>query len=372
VQVTPELVADLQQQLRQRALGASVDLIEQEALLGARARRRLAEQLISLGETPRSLVRPAEIEQELALLERSLPAPPDHWAECGRKGDHALISWVTARARAVQDAARTQGPAAAVRRTDRLFSRLSRHSARSQPGTVHGLARVHGPQRLSWLADARAAEERVRRLVGGDTAPSPSRPNLDDALRQLTDDTKAGLDPLDFRQRLSTLLALGLAPTETRLVRLAMPYLPALDGGGFGKLRRAVLKALEAEVPPAPEQEQLPAEWPCWSQTRGQRAVLLGGIPRAERRKRLQEVFGFASLEWLPDIGIRRVHALTERMQAGSLDLVIVLRAFTSHTVSAKAFEAETPQCRVILADNYGVNQVRLGLERFCEERANA
>jgi len=33
--------------------------------------------------------------------------------------------------------------------------------------------------------------------------------------------------------------------------------------------------------------------------------------------------------------------------------------------VSDKVFAAETPGCRTVLADNYGVTQVRLGFERF-------
>jgi len=78
-------------------------------------------------------------------------------------------------------------------------------------------------------------------------------------------------------------------------------------------------------------------------------------------------VFEFESLEWIanPTRGVRRVHALTQRMKAGSLDLVIVLRAFISHKVSDKVFAVDAPSCKTVLVDNYGVTQVRLGLERF-------
>jgi hypothetical protein len=53
-------------------------------------------------------------------------------------------------------------------------------------------------------------------------------------------------------------------------------------------------------------------------------------------------------------------------MRHGTVDMVIVLRAFSTHKMSDKVFGLEVSPCARVLADSYGVQQVRLGIERFC------
>ena len=91
------------------------------------------------------------------------------------------------------------------------------------------------------------------------------------------------------------------------------------------------------------------------------------GEPRPQRAEALQRVFKFSHLEWIPnsDGGQRRIQALVTRMKKGSVDLVICLRAFSSHKAYDAVFDATDVQCDRALADTYGVTQVRLAIERL-------
>ena len=371
VMITPDVLRALQRRIHQNGL-------QRDVRLSAHGRDQHRQQLEKLnryvevfGPTPALLNEAAALEAEIQRLEQLICDVPHHWADVGKEANHALTAWAAARARAAQDAARQQELAEEVHRLDLLFPRLSRHSSTSRPGMVHGLARSHQPLGACWLDDARGQEQRIRHVLADEgvapAAAPPGPPNHDDALRCLTEELRGELDADAFCQRARALLAAGLPPTEIRLVRLARPYLADLVGPDLAPLRRAVERELDAEVTAANGDGPLPADWPWYSCTRGKHAAIVGGEPRQERRERLQEVFGFASLEWLPNPtrGVRRVVALTQQMRAGSLDLVIVLRAFVGHGVSDKVFDAETSSCRTILAENYGVTQVRLGIERF-------
>lgn len=371
VAITPELLRLLQQRLHQNGL-------QQDARRSAIQKDRRRQQLEKVGSfleafgpTPSSLPDVASVQVETDRLEQLIPEPPDHWAEVGKEANHALTSWAAARARAAQEAGQQLDLSGEVHRLDRLFPRLSRHSKISRPGIVHGLARAHQPFGAGWLDDASSYEQRLRGLLVDEGVASDgaglAAPNHDDALRRLREDLRTGLDADGFCQRVRGLLAAGMPPMETRLVRLARPFLGDLVGRDLAPLRRAVERELDAEAGVVVGDAQLPPDWPWLAFTQGKRCALVGGEPRPERREKLQEVFGFASLDWLPNPirGVRRAHALTQQMRSGSLDLVIVLRAFISHKVSGRIFAVESPGCRTILAENYGVTQVRLGIERF-------
>ncbi|MEZ4238864.1 MAG: hypothetical protein R3F59_22470 [Myxococcota bacterium] len=64
----------------------------------------------------------------------------------------------------------------------------------------------------------------------------------------------------------------------------------------------------------------------------------------------------------------RRLKGLAERVRSRSVDFVIVLRAFIGHAEQETVLDA----CRaadvpfVIVDSGYGVNQVKLAIERFC------
>ena len=302
-----------------------------------------------------------EVERIAAVLDRTL----SRWAELAQDVDHALTAWFTARLRGAQVQAERVGDATSESRIAAEIRRLSKHSQTSRPGFVHGLALNHTPRTGSWESDAAQWEARAAdllRQIEQENAP----PNPDDAIRQLAARAKDGLDPEVMVSELRALFKLGASPNDKRILNLARPYADALDGKVFAGLRKAIRDTVEAEsTEDMVASSPIPADWPLFSRTRGRRALVVGGDPRPERAAKLAETFGFHSVEWLEGSTTRKVDGLAERMRSGSLDLVIVLRAFNSHKLSTAIFAVKSELCPVVLADGYGVNQVRLGIERF-------
>ena len=112
----------------------------------------------------------------------------------------------------------------------------------------------------------------------------------------------------------------------------------------------------------------LPEGWPFFALTRGVNAVVVGGDPRPTDRMR--DAFEFASVTWDP-IDPRRVDALAARIRALSVEFVVLLRDFVSHSVSdavvSSCKEANVPY--VVVDAGYGVGQVRLAIERYLQGR---
>ena len=317
---------------------------------------------------------PADLTEEVDRLERVSLRLLERWGRASPDTNRALTSLLTTRMRHAQTHAQLGVGALDSERLDALFRRVSRHSKETQPGYVWGLSVSHRPQLATWFEDARKADEvvRARREAMGGTADEGATPvvaeNLDDALRRLTEDVRGGVEPELFADRVRQLLRSGLPPDDRRVVNLARGFVEHLDGSVFKDLRRVVrdeLKA-EAEVESEVRESPVPADWPHFRFTRGQRAVIVGGDPRPDRVERLRDVFGFASLDWLEDAtSARRLDALLQRMRNGSVDVVIVLRAFSSHRLSDAVFAANDTPCLRVLADTYGVHQVRLAIERY-------
>lgn len=186
-----------------------------------------------------------------------------------------------------------------------VFSRLTAFSEREQPGYVHGLARKHTPRHGQWLEDARRAEGSLRRWLGDDACDTPRPPRLQDvSLEEIEPDGKGGQGP-------------------------------AVD-------------------------------WPWWSCTRDRRAVLVGGSPRDSYQRRLQQVYGFAKLDWV-DGDVRRIKNLGRSIEHRGLDLVLVVQQFISHKASGTIIGA----CKrhgvpfATIEHGHGVHGVQQAIERF-------
>ena len=132
----------------------------------------------------------------------------------------------------------------------------------------------------------------------------------------------------------------------------------------------AVVDEIEAEThEDEPRERIVTDDWAWRHHTDGRSAVIVGGDPRPERVARLQEEFGFASLEWIDNASGagKRLDSLLERMRHGTVDMVIMMRAFSSHTLTDATFGLKDRACDLVLADTYGVTQVRLAIERFLD-----
>jgi hypothetical protein len=321
-----------------------------------------------LAPEPTAVVLTAEVSRLCGYLHASLPV----WADLAPRANFVLTGWMTARLRHLQTLAERLCLDSAEAPLATGIRRLSAHSKDTQPGFIYGLGLGHQPQHGDWVADA--AEWRtqlVRVLAEAGPVPTPAAAplNPDDAIRVLTERVRTGLEATSLSAELKAILKLGVAATDKRLVNLARPHVDALDGSTLAPLRKAIRDLVEAESEAEEGGEAarnaLPTDWPLFAETRDRAVVIVGGDPRPERAARLQTAFGFREVEWMEGSTTRKIDSLRERMKSGSIDLVIVLRAFNSHKVSDAIFAVKSPVCTAVLADGYGVTQVRLGLERF-------
>ncbi len=332
----------------------------------------LQEALTTLGEPlaadPTASVLSGEVTRICAYLHASLPV----WAELAPRANFVLTGWMTARLRHLQTLAERLGLESAETPLATGIRRLSAHSKDTQPGFIYGLGLGHQPQHGDWVADAAEWRTQLLRVLadaGPTQAPAAAVLNPDDAIRVLTERVRAGLEATALSAELKAILKMGVPATDKRLVNLARPHVDALDGSTLAPLRKAIRELVvaesEAEEGGEAARNALPVDWPLFPETRDRVVVIVGGDPRPERAARLQTAFGFREVEWMEGNTTRKVDSLRERMKSGTIDLVIVLRAFNSHKVSDAIFGVKSPVCLAVLADGYGVTQVRLGLERF-------
>lgn len=229
--------------------------------------------------------------------------------------DQVLLGeWLAAELRALQEAGGEED-AAPLRRA------LTEHQRTHQAGFVHGLALHHSPRRGSWAEDARWAWTTLERRAADE------------------EDT----DELAIPGRTPR-------PPTTRL----RPAAPEEDEA-------------ERDTP-------VPVDWPCFSCTRGKRAVLVGGDPREPNRLRLEAAFEFAELRWEKTEFTRNgLQKVRDRVRAGGVDLVIVLSRFVGHDTD----QVIQPACRehgvpfVPVPKGYGVVGVRLAIERHLGGRGS-
>ena len=187
---------------------------------------------------------------------------------------------------------------------------------------THGMARQHKPQHGGWLRDARKARESLLKWLG---------------------DTVATQVPAAASPRLA---APPLAKTQPE------------PGSEEGSALDEFASLLEED-------------WPWWNDVRNRRAILVGGVPKEPSRLRMEQAFQFAELAWV-DGDVRKVNSVTERIQHGGLDLVLIVRAFISHKVAKKvqfACKNYKVPC-VFIERGHGVVAVRYSIERYLAQSA--
>lgn len=240
---------------------------------------------------------------------------------------------------------------------------------------VHGLSAKHKPQHGSWIQDARVHYNALcKYAAGGPVGDSEveerrtfSYDRLDQAVRRWNeaDATERPVRLTEFVREVREALESGMAADDTRLVNLATPFLDALNGPEFRVLRQMIRKAQAGSAPPAAKEEVLPADWPHWSLTRDQHALMVGGNPegRETLRLKLEQMFGFAGLEWVDPQ--RAPKAIVQRIRNRRYGLVIINR-FNDHSAGPKFVDA----CRQIgipmvwmQKGGYGPAQLKTAIE---------
>ena len=147
----------------------------------------------------------------------------------------------------------------------------------------------------------------------------------------------------------------------------------ALANDADPELRRlavAVVHALEEaqhDDDDGQEGAAVSPSWPLLERTRGQRLLLVGGDGRDERIPIIRRAFGLESVEWadLPKNAPRGKEALVARIRGGRFDFVVCLQRFISHELTDAVFGLEVEGVRMMLAQGYGIGQLRRCFERF-------
>ncbi|MCK6528497.1 hypothetical protein L6R50_13395 [Myxococcota bacterium] len=343
-----------------------------------------------LAEVPMPPAEPMDkitVRKELDLLLNATGDPSTaRWVGLPSRIQRALVGYLACRARRVQDQEGAAVRAAGLEdKLDPVFSRLSAYSKRHQPGWVKGLSFGHTPDRGSWYEDAVHWQTDLQRALG---VPEEKRPSISPERllakveKAVADCPATGSDVGPVVEALRDALEGGVRPDDPRLTRLAQPYHDAMVGAGpgFKELRRAIRRVSDPEGESADEssldvtsETGPPADWAWWPVVRGKRAVIVGGDRREDARKRLQEVFNLASLEWIPlQHENNTLRSLASSVAAGGIDLVLLLRRFVPH----QADEILIPACKsagvpwVSVERGYGVERVRQALERYLRAEA--
>ena len=386
VVVTADMVARLQAEMQRKQSWRPAEGSVQPLVLNFT--EVIDKTLKVMGRTPKSLAKIALITREVEALERTLTSERlQAWDELGEEANFALTAWITARARAIQAVITTKIEEIKANssipslddphfllmdRVKRFFPRISRHSNLTRPGMIYGLARSHNAPNGSWLEEAQRREKKAYELIEGSEKENSTNDHAtqDDVLRRMAIAIRDGIEADEFREYVRSVLKLGVPEFETRLVNMSLPFINELDFPEFLGLQKIVKRMLKDDVDDDNGKTNIiPEDWPCFEYTRDRIGVIVGGDPRHDRREHLQKAFQFRELEWLPNPknGNRHIDSLTQRMKNGTIDVIIVLRAFSSHKISDKVFHAVDTDCLRILSDSYGLKQVRLAIEKHCD-----
>ncbi len=321
--------------------------------------------------------------RELDCLETAI-TNIDHWPSLPREVQQALVGHVVCRARRLQDEAQPDHlDINQINELDRIFSVMTAYSKREQPGFVFGLMRSHFPSQGNWRHDAAnwlSVLEKMAATPVSEDNPERAIDHLRDILsRNPTDDE--GVEQL--LDAVTAVLDAGVAVDDPRLIRLVAPRLEDLKTQArFKRLRKAIRDAEStAEEAEAEFQAELalplrepPEGWPLRETVRGRNAVIIGGDLREEARARIQDAFDLASLEWVTTEHTRHIQAVADRVNAGTVNLVILLRRFIGHDVDRIIL----PACRsagiawVSVDRGYGISQIRSAMDRFITEPSPA
>ncbi|MEZ4241996.1 MAG: hypothetical protein R3F59_38760 [Myxococcota bacterium] len=354
------------------------------------APRTLSGHLELIGR-PRAVTHP---EAASAAMERLVEATAhvDSWLGYPQEVQRALVGLASSIARHLQDEAEALLDANAREAIRAWFPVMTQWSKLYRPGFVPGLSRRFGPDHDSWQADAEhwwwvlmdVAEPGAASVVEvdarawvGRSRREPPEETLSPA-EALEAVTAAVADPeADLAAALQAALDAGVPQRDPRLVAALLPHADRVTAlPRFKTLKSALREAMgsgadddvgdddDDDSGPAPA---VPDDWPFLALTEGKRAVIVGGDRRPRAAERIRGAFRFADVEWeLKEP--RRLKGLAERVRSRSVDFVIVLRAFIGHAEQETVLDA----CRaadvpfVIVDSGYGVNQVKLAIERFC------
>jgi len=321
----------------------------------------------------------ASMEAELAWLDEQGNLL-NRWKRSSAPLQHAVLSWLTARARWAQE---LLGPGDAAEQVARVYPKLSAFSKRERPGFVYGLRRDHESQGESWMADADSWRTQVTTLLAKEPTyeeKTEGESNPERALARLEEILAGDPEPETVILAVGATLDSQIRPDDPRLLRLVEDHDEALSQDPrFRRLRRALRSfadgdaeatmIVEASSDGGSPFEDLYDDSPEEDSSLGALAerlkiLLVGGEPREQHRQRLLDATGVQHLEWAPATrggGTGKLQSTAESIRRGSWDAVILLPRFCGHDVDAVL----VPACRgsgtpwLHVRGGYGVGPIR-------------
>lgn len=285
------------------------------------------------------------------------------WVSLSSEQKRALIGTVTARARRVQDESDTTQ--IDRRSLDSCFGRLTAFSKAHQPGFVYGLSRTHRPQHGSWLGDAEHWWTVLLEMLP--EVPDVDVPDLDRVLARLRNALESASADDEIAAAFVAALDSSAPAEDGQLVDLAAPYFEILQRKSRLKpLRLAARRAREEALAEAEADDgTLPTDWPHFERTRGTRALIVGGERREGTRQRIEQVFGFASVDWVAPPARGEV-TIVDRIGRGDVEHVLLLERFLGQDITVRLLPA-CERAQVLasrVGGGFGVSGVRAALEQ--------
>lgn len=153
----------------------------------------------------------------------------------------------------------------------------------------------------------------------------------------------------------------GLGAGDERLLETVAPFADLLEGPEFRAIRRHLDRMAEKDG------DSKLAEFSAENrdlieQTRGLRAMIIGGDSREAARQQLEDAFEFEELEWV-DYETNhpaKLKSLKDRVRNRKVDLVLILKSYIAHHVPEQLrplCEANDVPC-LMVEQGYGLNQV--------------
>lgn len=246
-----------------------------------------------------------------------------------------------------------------------VLAAVTAYARHANVGAVYGPSRAHASRSASWALDATILLNRLAKEAEVDLAP----PNPEKLLGQLETLVSTGGGDDEIRELVLRCFDAGVRQKDARLSRILLPVLHALDGKRFKDVRVAVRDRIaeESDADDVVPEAAIPESWAFRHLTVGKRAVMVGGDSREINRRRIQEAFGFSSLEWVrTEFKKRELQDLRDRVTRGGVDMVILLTSFVGHS----ADDIVQPACKstgtsfVPVEIGYGTVRIRAAIER--------
>lgn len=340
----------------------------------------------SLGTPPGEDAGYPDLVAEASLLKRVTQVEKlDRWGGLPDRVQVCMASYVAARTRRLQSGACANLAGEVLGEYDArgIFARLNKHLEKYQPGFVYGLARHHTPNGDSWMADAQDYGHQLDELAydyyGEGAEPDEGKQNPERALRDIEEFIDSDPEAEEVRQFVGERLAdSGLSADDPRLVRLARPYRGHFEGNEFARLRRAFEEPEEATSGGESPMPRIPENWPWRQKLRDSSVLMVGADCRPEAEQRVETALDPENFNWVNvqrKKGLRQVESWAKKIEQDSVDIVILLTEFVSHSVSDMVVEAvknSTGADLVFVNRGYGIEQIRRGIEDFVELEAPA